>query len=187
MAPRSLNLKRLYKDIILILVSLLLLSPSVVFAQEKEDELTPSEMKKIIEKEDTEVVEVRGRKFETRIDLKKQVNIAELNFFERFNELAEDERFKVSCRREAYVGSRLKRQICYPRYILDSMAEATQDALAFGNSTPTMKEVAMANKRTQREHFAYIEALAKKHPELIELIEEMNTAQSRLKAWDDSN
>jgi|GEM_PF-690334 hypothetical protein len=110
---------------------------------------------------------------------KKQMEIAELDFYESFNAIADEDKFRVKCRLEAKVGSRIKKRVCYPRYVLDRMAQETQNALSSGSPYPTLEEIEFLVKRDKEEALVYAENIVKENPELLQKLVKMNEKQEK--------
>lgn len=110
---------------------------------------------------------------------KKEMEIAELDFYESFNAIADEDKFRVKCRLEAKVGSRIKKRVCYPRYVLDRMAQETQNALSSGSPYPTLEEIEFLVKRDKEEALLYAEKIVKENPELLQKLVKMNEKQEK--------
>ena len=117
---------------------------------------------------------------------KRQIEIAELDFYDLYNSLEDESKYLMYCRREAKVGSKIKRMACYPQYFLDVYSQMSQDAFA---STPTDKlamgivynppsldDIEFLTQREKKKALEYVEELVKKHPALLEKLLKMNNA-----------
>lgn len=110
---------------------------------------------------------------------KKEMERAELDFYESFNAIADEDKFRVKCRLEAKVASRIKKRVCYPRYVLDRMAQETQNALSSGSPFPTLEEIEFLVKRDKEEALLYAEKIVKDNPELLKKLIKMNEKQEK--------
>lgn len=108
---------------------------------------------------------------------KRQAMLAELDFYESFNALADQEQFKMRCRKEARVGSRIKETRCYPQYLLQRMSLETQDALSSGKPYPTWEEVEFLVQRDKEASLAYAEELVANNPDLLAKLQNMHAKQ----------
>ncbi len=137
--------------------------------EQAEEAMTPQEMREVLKQEEVEVISVYGKR--SFLDLKINAIRKELDFFERFNELANVDEFKVKCRRETRPASHIKQHVCYPQYMLDMLAEQTLEAQVTGTGVnPTRKRIANQTRKKQEEHFAYVEELVKENPDLLKLL-----------------
>lgn len=110
---------------------------------------------------------------------KREMERAELDFYESFNAIADEDRFRIKCRMESKIGSRIKKRACYPRYVLDRMSQETQDALSRGTPFPTLEEIEFLVKRDKEKALVYAENLVKQHPELLEKLVKMHEKQAK--------
>ena len=117
---------------------------------------------------------------------RRQIEIAELDFYDLYNSLADESKYLMYCRREAKVGSKIKRMACYPQYFLEVYSQMSQDAFA---STPTDKlamgivynppsldDIEFLTQRDKKKALKYVEDLVKEHPALLEKLLKMNNA-----------
>lgn len=139
------------------------------------------------DQQDMERIEVRGKFDPSRAYFQRQIETTELSFFERFNELADERKFKMNCRNEKTTGTRIKRKVCYPQYALDRMNEETQKARRTGAPFPTMEFIQRLTKKEQEESYAYTEKVIKENPDLAKLFVAMVKAQQALKKYDEEN
>lgn len=109
---------------------------------------------------------------------KDDMQAAELDFYEMFNALNDNKKYKVLCRKETRLGSRIKTRVCYPQYVLDRMAEETQDALSSGAGYPSLQQIEFAVKDEREESMKYVEELVKSNPELLEKLIQLNEKQA---------
>ena len=61
---------------------------------------------------------------------KKQFEMAELDFYELYNSLADEPKFKMICDKRRVTGSHIKRTFCYPQFWLNHSAQASQEAFS---------------------------------------------------------
>ena len=100
------------KTLYLLLLSTLLTQPSIA----AEDETLPEEI----------TVEASR----DRINLQLQVDEAENQFYALFNELVDDEDFRIECKYEKVVGSLIKNRICQTKYMRDELSTAATLSLS---------------------------------------------------------
>jgi hypothetical protein len=125
--------------------------------------------------DDVERIGVTG-KVDT-LFFKRQAMMAELDFYELFNAVADEEKFKMKCRKESRTGSRIKTTRCYPQYLLARMSQETQDALSSGAPYPTWEQVEFLVKRDKEEALLYAEKLVEENPELLNKLVAMHQKQ----------
>lgn len=105
---------------------------------------------------------------------------AELDFYEAFNELANVEEFKVQCSREVRLGSNIRDRVCLPKYVRNRMAQQTQDTLNGGGGYfPKYKEIEFAAREQREESLAYVEQVVRENPELLEKLVLLNERKAR--------
>lgn len=117
---------------------------------------------------------------------KRQIEIAELDFYDLYNSLADEKRYLMYCRREAKVGSKIKRMACYPQYFLEIYSQMSQDAfantptdkLAMGivYNPPSLDDIEFLTQRDKKKALKYVADLVKEHPALLEKLLKMNKA-----------
>ncbi|MGB3726409.1 MAG: hypothetical protein WA981_11630 [Glaciecola sp.] len=125
---------------------------------------------------DVEVIGVVGQK--PLSFFRRQMASAELDFYDAFNAVANEEKFKIKCRRETTVGSNMKRQRCYPQYMLDEMAARTQDVLSSGGPYPSFADIEVMTKKEKKESLAYLEKVVLEHPQLLAKLIDLNEKQA---------
>ena len=96
----------------LVLLSTLLLQPCIA----AEDEILPEEI----------TVEASR----DRINLQLQVDQAENQFYALFNDLVDDEDFRIECQYERVIGSIIKERICQTKYMRDDLSTAATLSLS---------------------------------------------------------
>lgn len=133
------------------------------------------EIKKI-EDEDVEVIGIVGKK--PLAYFRSQMEMAELGFYDLFNELAEEEKFKIKCRKEKKTGSNMTQRVCYPQYLLDRFAQETQDALNSGRPYPTLEDIESLVHKEREASNAYAEKLVTENPKLLEKLIALNNSQA---------
>jgi len=136
-----------------------------------------------VEPKDVEIVEVRGKVNKNGGFFKRQIQLTEIDFYKSFNALSDVKKFKIKCRKEASINSRIKQTVCYPQYALDRLALETQRARRQNIPTPTMKDIEDLTLKEREESFAYMEEVIKKEPELAKLFIKMHKAQLNYKEW----
>ena len=127
-------------------------------------------------KEDIERIGVTGSV--PLLFYKDDMQAAELDFYEMFNALNDNKKYKVLCRKETRLGSRIKTRVCYPQYVLDRMAQETQDALSSGAGYPSLQQIEFAVKDEREESMKYVEELVKSNPKLLEKLIQLNEKQA---------
>ena len=142
-----------------------------------------SDKEEFVEPKDIEVVEVKGKVNKNSGFFLRKIQRTELDFYRRFNALADNKKFKVRCRKESSVNSRIKKTVCYPQYALDRMYKETQQALRQNMPSPTMKDIEDLTVSDREESFAYMETVIKKDPELTKLLINMRKAQLEYEEW----
>lgn len=62
----------------------------------------------------------------SRINLQLQVDQAEDEFFAIFNDLIDDEDFKIECKNQRVIGSLIHKRICQTKYMKDELTNSAQ-------------------------------------------------------------
>lgn len=107
----------------------------------------------------TEAIDVTGSRDD--INLKLMVDRAEDAFFSLFNDLVDDEDFRITCTRQAVLGSRISHRICQTAYM---KKELTTAANLSWSGVEYQASAALAEKNRQlREKTVQ---LLEKNPEL---------------------
>ena len=151
---------------------------STSYAEQSEpsaEYVAPEESKQAVLAEKIERIGITGKV--PLLYFKRQAMLAELDFYETFNAIADEEQFKMRCRKEARVGSRIKETRCYPQYLLQRMSLETQDALASGKPYPTWEEVEFLVQRDKEASLAYAEELVANNPDLLAKLQNMHEKQ----------
>jgi hypothetical protein len=136
------------------------------------EETSPTEMREQLMSEEVEVIEVTGKV--PLLYYKRQAELAELDFYDLFNTSATEKKFKVKCRKEARTGSRIKKTVCYPQYVLDKMAQETQNALSTGGRYPSLDDIEFLVKKEKEESLKYVEQIVASNPKLKAQLVKMN-------------
>lgn len=126
---------------------------------------------------DLEVIGVVGERSlgYFRVEMEK----AELDFYDAFNVLAQNPKFKVQCRRQKRVASNISTKVCHPQYVLNRMAQETQEALERGLPQPTFKEIEFAVEKEREESMAYVEKIVTENPQLLKKLIALNERQAK--------
>lgn len=161
----------------------LVLAAGVFFSGMASATSQTSDKEEFVEPKDVELVEVKGKVNNNSGFFLRKIQRTELDFFRRFNDLADNKKFKVKCRKESFINSRIKKTVCYPQYALDRMYKETQQALRQQMPKPTMKGIEDLTVDERNESFAYMEKVIKKDPELTELMIKMRKAQLENEQW----
>ena len=158
------------------MVVVLSLSSAAVFASEQ----TAADTAKLTQQQAVENIE--------RIDVtgsvpllfyKDEMKKAELDFYDAFNALNDNKKYAITCRLEQRQLSRIKYRVCYPQYVLNKMAQETQDILSSGGAYPTLKQIEFAVKDERAESMLYVEELVKKNPALLDKLIALNEKKSQ--------
>lgn len=134
-----------------------------------------------------DVEEIRVISNRSLIMLKRQVLQAEVDMFNLFNELNDDDEFDIHCRMEARIGSLIKKQICRPNYIYTA---TSQEALSFhysnsqtgvNGSSPSYSIQTATSVPTTIQYNSEIleekiDAAIQQNPELLEMIQDFEFA-----------
>lgn len=73
---------------------------------------------------ETEIIQVVGEKF--LVTYKKEMRLALYSYWDVYNSLIEEEKFKVICRQGTDSPQRLRIKICEPKFVTAKRAELTQ-------------------------------------------------------------
>ena len=154
-------------------------TPEIVIDDSMSNEELAAEIQKELD-EDYDVVTFYGTK--PPGFYRRQFQLAELDFYKKFNDYVDVNKFRISCRKERPLGSRVGYTVCYPQYLLTRVARESNLARNAGLPLPSIDQV-QRTATTEREEFAkYSEELVKKHPELAAKLIEFGKAK---KAYDD--
>lgn len=104
---------------------------------------------------------------QNQVNLQMAIDSAESEFYELFNDLV-DEEFRVTCKNEIVLGSRIKKRVCQTGY---QQEELTTAAMYSYYGIPYDATAALANKNSQ---------LREQARELIETNAELRQAATRL-------
>jgi hypothetical protein len=143
--------------------ALLLLLPGFVAAQQLVSE--QSDVTSPPADEPIEEITVYGE--QPLVKLKVELEHAESSFYNLYNQLNDDWKFDVVCRKEAPTGSHIKRQICWPRYQLEARSQEAMAKLRRGYIDPAADATAMAMSKELRDRIA---ALAEEDPKLLQAL-----------------
>ncbi|GAC16147.1 hypothetical protein [Aliiglaciecola lipolytica] len=126
--------------------------------------------------EDLEKVEVVGTT--PLYYYRQQMVKTELDFYDAFNELVEDPKFKVKCKRERVNGAaRITQRACYPQYFLAKKSQLTEIAMRANGILPSNEEIEMMVQPEKAESLAYAEKLIEENPQLKKRLMEMYQAK----------
>jgi len=95
-----------------------------------------------------EEITVYGQK--TLLNLRIAVDRAEVEFFERFNELNEDDQYDVFCEKIAVTGSRIRRRTCWSPYEREFDEEAMRQAFLSSGRIGVRNEGLIRRKREKQ-------------------------------------
>lgn len=127
-------------------------------------------------KEDIERIGVTGSV--PLLFYKDEMQSAELDFYEMYNALNDNKKYTIVCRKQTRLGSRIKTRVCHPQYVLDRMAQKTQDVLSSGGAYPSLKQIEFAVKDERDESMKHVEKLVKSNPKLLEKLIQLNEKQA---------
>lgn len=151
----------------------------IVIDDTQSNEELATEIKKELE-EDYDVVTFYGTK--PPGFYRRQFQLAELDFYKKFNDYVDVDKFRIKCRKESPLGSRIYQTVCYPQYLLTRVARESNFSRTAGLPLPTIDQVERQATSEKEEFANYSEELVKKHPELFEKLIEFGKAK---KAYDD--
>ena len=154
-------------------------SPEVIIDDEQSNEELAAEIQKELE-EDYDIVTFYGTK--PPGFYRRQFQLAELDFYKKFNEYVDVDKFRISCRKETPIGSRVYQTVCYPQYLLTRVARESNFSRTAGLPLPTIDQVERLASKEKEEFAKYSEELVKKHPELFNKLIDFGVAK---KAYDD--
>ena len=126
--------------------------------------------------DDVEVINVVGKY--SLIYFIRQMKKAELDFYDAFNALADDNKFKVQCRRVKTTGSNISHKVCHPQFVLDRMAQETQAALQTGAPFPSWDDINFVVQEERAESLAYVEKTVAENPYLRDKLIALNIKQA---------
>jgi hypothetical protein len=127
--------------------------------------------------EDLEVIGVVGKR--TLSYFRVKMEKAEMDFYDAYNALAQDHKFKVQCRRENRGASNIRIKVCYPQYVLERMAQETQEALSSGLPFPSLEDIEFAVKKERAESMKYVEKVVTENPKLLEKLLALNERKAK--------
>lgn len=101
-------------------------------------------------------------------DLRAEVIAAEDVVFDLFNDLNDDDRYDIICKKETRIGSQIPKRICQARLFRDAVAAQAEEVVE-GEILPGVKVNAAKHNEILRKKMA---ALANEHPELLTALKE---------------
>lgn len=125
---------------------------------------------------DVEVIGVVGER--SLLYFTREMEKAELDFYDAFNVLADEKKFIVQCRRTKRPGSNISDKVCHPQFVLDRMAQETQSALQTGAPLPKWEDVEFAVREERAESVAYVEKVVMDNPQLLDKLIALNDKQA---------
>ena len=132
-------------------------------AQEKAGEISTEPSVAGIQPDDEIIDEVTVLGVRELADLRAEVVLAEDAVYVLFNDLNDDDRYDIVCKKETRIGSQIPKRICQARLYRDAVA-AEAEAVTDGEIMPGMKVNSTKHNAILREKMA---ALANEHPELL--------------------
>lgn len=179
----------IYSALLLLLASISFANSASLLSEPMQN--VPETKQKPVEAEDEiEVIGVNNNF--SLYYLRKQIEVAEIDFYDAFNALADNEKFKIKCSNQKATGSNIKTKVCHPQYVINRMAQEYQDAwqiavsrtspgeLPQGASFPTLKGIEFGLKEEREASLKYVAALVEKHPELRAKLVTLNERQTIL-------
>ena len=151
----------------------------IIIDDTKSNEELAAEIKQELE-EDYDVITFYGTK--PPGFYRRQSQLAELDFYKKFNDYVDVDKFRIRCRKESPIGSRVYQTVCYPQYLLTRVARESNFSRNAGLPLPTIDQVERLASSEKEEFAKYSEELVKKHPELAAKLIEFGKAK---KAYDD--
>ena len=95
-------------------------------------------------------INVSAQEKKTANQLQKELDAAERNFFDAFNEVNDVKDFNVKCDYHKPVGSRRRVQICSPRFVLRNQANRSVDFVSQGRwDSPSPAGSRMAQQKDE--------------------------------------
>ena len=116
------------------------------------------------------------------IYFKNQVIKAENDFFNLFNQFADQDEFKIKCSRSSSSGTRIRSRVCEPAYITDLKYDIrflSGGSLFNAPNIPVYLDRDFQRRARQKrvEHIAYMTRIADEHPELQDKLEDWAEAR----------
>ncbi len=130
------------------------------------------------EQEPIEEIVVYGE--QSLISLRKQVYLAEENFFDLFNALNEDDEFDVQCFDFAPTGTRIRRHACRAKFVVD--AEAAEFSRWSDGPRVAVLPASAVIAQKRKEMGEKMLALLAERPELLEALDKVTTAKNNYAA-----
>ena len=121
--------------------------------------------------EEIEEIVVYGSK--TLGNLRDQMHRAEVKVFDLYNSFNDDDEYNIHCRRVAPIGTRIKKRVCKPNYVLDLVAKETG---AFWGGLPFVYPSALIRRKDEILQ-AKMEALLMERPDLVNALNEFTIAK----------
>jgi hypothetical protein len=122
-----------------------------------------------------ENVTVYGQK--TLLNLRRAADRAQVEFFNRFNELNEDDQYDVYCEKIAKTGSRVRKLTCWSPFEREMNDEEMRFALSTGNFVGLQNEGMLRVKRSKQARL--LQKMILETPELQELYTDYGNANIR--------
>lgn len=108
-------------------------------------------------------------------DLRLKLYTAEVEVYDLFNDLNDDNEFDVSCEQKAPVGSHIKQRYCQPRFVARLYNEALRER---GSNRISPSQY----NRKQEEFQAIMETLANENDDLLKALVDYGQAADRYDA-----
>ncbi|GAA6186749.1 MULTISPECIES: hypothetical protein [Alteromonadaceae] len=109
---------------------------------------------------------------------RQQMVKTELEFYDYYNDLVDNPKFKVKCKRERKQGAgRITQRACYPQYFLAKKTQLTEIAMRASAALPSDDDVAMQVQQEKQASLAYAEKLIEREPALKKRLIEMYQAK----------
>jgi hypothetical protein len=109
--------------------------------------------------------------------MRAEVTMAEDQVYALFNDLNEDDRYDIICKKEARIGSQIPKRVCLARMYRDALAEETVDEDSGFVPAGTMTRSSKHQKILQEK----MRALAMEHPELLQALKKRRALDQEFK------
>jgi hypothetical protein len=111
--------------------------------------------------------------------LREAIVLAEERFYALYNELSNGDEFDVTCRKEAPLGTRLKKRVCQIGFMEEAEAEYAQAWVTGSFAAPEPGQVWVQRSGDYRENAL---RLLNGHPELLKLAKAREQAEKKYNA-----
>jgi hypothetical protein len=167
-------------DLRIVLSALLIAMPPCAAAQ-----LAAVTNDDIASAEQPEEIVVRGQRY--RFQLRLQMQEAEREVYNVFNQFNDDKQFKIDCDMHQITGTRLASQVCQPAFEREALAmeavsqgldPANQGYSPFTEAQPSSAVIAAGQRQLQRK----MREVAAEHPEFVDALIRFTDAKAQYEA-----